>query len=661
MDARREAARRDTAALQAQKAGVQANMADEMQALRKTAEVASNESKSTSKRGDESVVSGDTASSSGRFMGSGTSKSKSSMRKGEKKEKKERTRGGRSRERESMMQIKEEVQLIVKEVEPQEVIDLRNAVESLTLERNTLREEKKTWLTRVKNDNEKLAGMLRYVQRCKEELVKDIDAVQTERNKLKAAQIDFNDEKLEQYLLGEESNFCDRKRMLISPTSKRERADLLCDKLTGLVSTCRANQLEVIQIVQKLVSDIEQAFMDGRDDEVEKMLVSLTNIASARPGNILTATNLSNSLSEAMVAAMLESSGDMLKKRAEDAKMLNMDTKGGEDEWKNKTDALTKDMELEIQTLTTQNESMKSNLTQLRRKYTQLLDKATTNSKMGAKSALAAEKAMMEKEAREGASIGGVNIGGAKSGATNKGKGGSHPLETALPIIQSLQISKDFDELPSNVKKQAVHLLKGHITEVVKNHPLSSSLKEMVKKEVISELVMETQATLGNAIMAHQQQGLIHLEEMSKENIDDVVHKCMKTPAMHMEIVSYSQMLITYLYQRYKEVGPSGKTEDSPDSMHRMKGSSPSNNDHGPGKSKITVGSGGNTRDMIKNRSANKSAGKGAKGDGNMFFLSESGEEEVLTLRPADPSEASNATKKLPKFMQPVPKKTKHR
>ena len=127
----------------------------------------------------------------------------------------------------------------------------------------------------------------------------------------------------------------------------------MCDKLTGLGSTCRANQLEVIQIVQKLVSDIEQAFMDGRDDEVEKMLVSLTNIASAKPGNILTATNLSNSLSEAMVAAMLESSGDMLKKRAEDAKMLNMDTKSGEDEWKNKTDALTKDMELEIQTLTT--------------------------------------------------------------------------------------------------------------------------------------------------------------------------------------------------------------------------------------------------------------------------------------------------------------------
>ena len=122
----------------------------------------------------------------------------------------------------------------------------------------------------------------------------------------------------------------------------------MCDKLTGLGSTCRANQLEVIQIVQKLVSDIEQAFMDGRDDEVEKMLVSLTNIASAKPGNILTATNLSNSLSEAMVAAMLESSGDMLKKRAEDAKMLNMDTKSGEDEWKNKTDALTKDMELEI-------------------------------------------------------------------------------------------------------------------------------------------------------------------------------------------------------------------------------------------------------------------------------------------------------------------------
>ncbi len=78
--------------------------------------------------------------------------------------------------------------------------------------------------------------------------------------------------------------------------------------MNRLWAQCKANQLDVIDMVISLVRDVEEAVVAGRDGDADRLLRRLTNIASTKPGNVLAAEAVADSLSEGMLTALVDRS-----------------------------------------------------------------------------------------------------------------------------------------------------------------------------------------------------------------------------------------------------------------------------------------------------------------------------------------------------------------
>jgi hypothetical protein len=86
-------------------------------------------------------------------------------------------------------------------------------------------------------------------------------------------------------------------------------------KILGVLAMkCRANQLEILELVLSKVDEAEQAFLSRREDALDQAIEELRSIASTQPGNIFAATNMCTSYPEAALAILLQKKDMALKK-----------------------------------------------------------------------------------------------------------------------------------------------------------------------------------------------------------------------------------------------------------------------------------------------------------------------------------------------------------
>lgn len=90
------------------------------------------------------------------------------------------------------------------------------------------------------------------------------------------------------------------------PAHNRGRADEIHRAVCTLAHRCRGNQYEVMQYVLVKVAEAEEAFVSRKEEVLESAMEELKSIASAAPGNIVTAEALAHHYPEALLGHLIE-------------------------------------------------------------------------------------------------------------------------------------------------------------------------------------------------------------------------------------------------------------------------------------------------------------------------------------------------------------------
>ena len=251
----------------------------------------------------------------------------------------------------SKLYVKSQEQVEREKIDPQDYEKLKRQLELVTEERDSLLKDKDTWLMRVKQDNVKLAGMLKHVKGLKAELVKAVDEVMTEKMALRSMKADYLKVSMEEYLLGDDCAVSESRRKFF-PQAKKESASVFCTKLMKLSAGCRQNQTEVLEYVQGLVQEAESAFVKGDQKTTDIKLNALESVASASPGNVPSAQAVVESMTEGVVGALSGRAAEVLAARA--AHLSEYDSTG--------VDARLAAKDAEIQAWSTANDNQKANV-----------------------------------------------------------------------------------------------------------------------------------------------------------------------------------------------------------------------------------------------------------------------------------------------------------
>jgi hypothetical protein len=408
----------------------------------------------------------------------------------------------------SGLYVKSDEQVAREAIDINDFNDLKRQVANLTQERDILLKEKDTWLMRVKKDNVGLAAMLKHVKTLKGELVKAVDEVTTEKMALRSMKMDYMSVSLEEYLLGDDCAVSESRRKFFPP-SKKDAAAAFCEQLMNLSAACRENQVKVGEYVKNLVTEAEGAFVKGDQKTTDEKLDALKNIASAEPGNYLSAQAAAASITEAMVGAMQDRAAEVLAHRA--SHLSHIDSNGIDGRLGRKDE--------EIQALITQTENLKANVNQWRKKYQVLLEKATAKAAAGSgappsgvgganskSNHLFADENKQQgaRNARKSTGMGQVHGGYGETHSQSGRRSVTSAILMDMPKVEAeeLKMTHKFDALPFDVRKQANDALTQYVTTVVNAHPLSVGMRPVVIKETINEVATQMHGILGLALGA---------------------------------------------------------------------------------------------------------------------------------------------------------------
>jgi len=526
------------------------------------------------------------------------------------------------------------------------IAKLRAEVAEVTKERDWLNKERQLWMTRIETDNTRLASMLRNVRDAKKRLIDEMDSVQAEKAKLKSMQLQLqhNELKSTTYPLSEEDCVIGaHRRELMAPQSRQDAAKALHERLLSLVSKTHANMADVNTLVSAKVDEAIKSFIDFRPELTERCVEALANIANTAPGNLKDTEAAAASISEAMVGALLGKSAAVLKVRAEKAGFNAAEAKAQEFESK----------DLESKTLKEQNETLKVSLAQMRKKYTTLLEKATSKAKE------TETKAAFEEKSKKTVSAG---------PAPSRGYVAGDYVPTNLPPAAPVNV---FEVLPFEIKQVANTLTSEYIQRIAEDNPLSDNIKAYLLKEAISEVSVQQQAPIGLILHSYKENGLIAFDgSMKDEQLQDIIRTALRTPAFTKQATINMHLILSYLFQRQRVHDPSGgkthtgfagdvgegaknfESTETKDSEYNSKSSA--------GAGKLTLGSKKSkqpeAQEYFGSDNRNFVGGEKKKKEANNVFLASTGAEEVMTLRPPDET-ADDKKKKVPSFMQAVPKK----
>ena len=391
----------------------------------------------------------------------------------------------------------------------------QNELNMLRSQNETLIREKKYWMLRIHEDNQRLVTIFNSIKDVKSKLLNEIDEVQKEKDKLKFLQINTLDCHIDN-MLEVESELSENKRGHL-PLNIRALGQDLYYKLVDLTKKVKANQHDVLQYTAKLIQSIEKNFLDRNDIEVEKGLLSLKNIASAAPGNIATAEALSASLPNAIINTLIDNANiDYIYIN----RMLNGKGAAASTEVVNSSSEY-----IDMKALQQQNESLKASLAQLRKRNAQNIapagrPKSTSNPLNTAT--------------------------GHTTNFTpkNKSSGGN----TIEGTTTQSSMDESYNTLQEETKNIISLTMALHIQRIVNDHPLSAGLKSVIKDEATQEIVLQHRGFVGCSINTLLKKGDVN---NATSSIEDAVNKIMMSSSIYNEVASTVTMVLTYLYCRF--------------------------------------------------------------------------------------------------------------
>lgn len=446
------------------------------------------------------------------------------------------------------------------------------AVRKLEQERDALIREKAAWLNRFSEDNSRLAQMLKDVAITKEKLIRKMESLDVEKDKLRSLQINFAQNRFERSFFAG-SKLGPGNRATFTAQGRGAKAEEVFQKLQAVWAKCKSNQLEVIDYAVSCIKDTEAHMVAGNDAEADAVLEQLESLASGRPGNILAAEALSANLSEAVVNALMERNlAPLLMNSA-----LTQDPRKTEEflfdgvASVQPTTALTYN---DIKEILAQNESLKGQLTQMRTKYAQLKAKALATPQAVNPSHPHSIKSGNTSFMPENSQV-----------AASSQSDIQHHLDTRVadpdettPLDHEAarrgsELSADdiFDRFPEIVKKKCLQLLQEKIKQDFAVHPLYTvSLVSFLSADVIAETTREiaeqSRGLFGVLLTSRDetQSAIIALGEQDQQQpiVDDrdndamasvvsAAVEALQTVPLEVEVATMLTMALTFLHQRY--------------------------------------------------------------------------------------------------------------
>jgi len=426
-----------------------------------------------------------------------------------------------------------------------EVAALERKAKKLTEDNEKLRSEKKSWLTRLQADNRKLGQMYQDVDETKRRLIREIDNIQTEKARLKGLQLPVYENAIDSVL--QNSRLAPSGRKLL-PVEKRAQAADLFEKLSQLVAQCRENQAEVIQVVSKKAQEVDAGFQNGTasgNAKIEAALTSLRSIAATVPGNLLAAEAVAQSLSEAMVLALMDKSSALLSRRADaltgSISALNLSGTVGSDA-AGATPAPT-----DLKALQAQNESLRSALLDMRKRNAQLLAKAQENMLQANK-----DKDAAVQEAKNKMMAGGSSPPGGSGGKRQSANAVSRPsvdssrINEGAPAVDASIAQRDFLELPESSRASLLKVATAHVLQQLRAHPLARGLKEAMLGETAVEIATQVTGLVGSAIKALGAKGEMDLRP--GKAFEAAVALVLSSPLREFILFAFTLFLIRLLF-----------------------------------------------------------------------------------------------------------------
>ena len=552
--------------------------------------------------------------------------------------------------------------------------DITTKLNIVTKERGDLMEEKKSFFGRIQTDNLKLAVTLKSVKDAKKQLIAEMDNVQIEREALKAQQMfnmDSETYKVLSMLNSDECPLGEMGRSLLPSQTKQNNAKELHASLKDTVNTFIANQLDVHKVVERVLGDCLTAFVEGNDDSLEENINALKGIASAKPGNQLAALEVVKGVSDSMVGAMLEKTPTELETKIENSEAFK------EKEEKDDDDKLSN--EDVVASLTSANDQLKAQLAQMRKKYTILLEKATSKANQAppVSDHVKSNDNTTKPKLSHGHAIPHGSVSASSSPRPQHGASTSTPVH--IPISHSTAGSSSyvppFETLAAGLQSKAQNMLESQVRRTVNAHSLTKNIQNKnLISEAVAEISSQLRGLLGLSLVAYQDKGLLDLDENS---IADAVIKALQSPMIQNELISQTHVVLAYIYSRSGKIDNIATTSNTAHNNHDVSSHSSSSPldpaNESKGNEATPVGKHGHSKNNHKNKHPNTGSStpgknnaegnfnKGVNNNSNSnIFLASSGEEYVQTLRPPEKEDAEiEKNKKVPKFMQPVPKKVR--
>jgi hypothetical protein len=396
---------------------------------------------------------------------------------------------------------------------------IQNELNMLRSQNETLLREKKYWMLRIHEDNQRLVTLFNSIKEVKSKLLNEIDEVQKEKDKLKFLQINTLECHIDN-MLGIESELSESKRGHL-PINIRAQGEDLYYKLVDLTKKVKANQHDVLQYTGKLVQSIEKNFLDRNDIEVEKGLLSLKNIASAAPGNIATAEALSASLPNAIINTLIDNAHIdfmyMTRMVSGKSALTTVEVVNSSSEY------------IDMKALQQQNEALKASLAQLRKRNAQNIAPAGT-------------------AGRQKSSTNPLNASTGYTTNFTPSKNKSSGSNSNEGTTTQTSMDESYNALQEDTKSVIASTMKLQIQKIVNEHPLSAGLKDVIKEEAVQEIVLQHRGFVGYSINTLLKKGEIN---DTKNSVEGAVYKIMMSSSIYNEVASTVTMVLTYLYCRF--------------------------------------------------------------------------------------------------------------
>jgi hypothetical protein len=366
--------------------------------------------------------------------------------------------------------------------------------------------QKEDWLDIIRQDNSRMVDVIKNVKESKARFLRAVEGVEQERNALRALQTDIVDSKINKEMAN--GLLSEHKRILL-PANLRSEAKSVHLQLELLSTKIRANQLEILQRTLKIVKETEEAFVGRQPDEVEAKIDELRNLAAATPCNLLTADAMIKDLPKTIMEALHGQYRKSMETYAND-EALQLDPS-------------------DVSSIARQNEHLRAQCEQLKRKNVQMRNKLL-------KANDAAARAME-------ASMGEITDASLRT------------LRNEMLRNKNVKTQMQFQSLDTDLATEYSEIMLEELQTIVNDHPLAVGQPPWV----LNMVIMEVKTFIEDLVVTFVSD--LTPPDISENKFDwlkNSIGRYFKSASGYSETQSKIMLVLSYIQQRLKSIGAHG-------------------------------------------------------------------------------------------------------